>query len=125
MRFFRRHQYLLLFLAVLIFSSIMVVRQYRANESAHAQMREDFLLLMERGDTDSAQWVYQRLIQQLPDLNESCLVQDLVRTSMLVDSNMAAHAESLIWKYNVSVKNEIKHRSEGRIARALEGVAQK
>jgi hypothetical protein len=122
MRFLRRHQFLLCFLAVLVFSSIMVVRQFLANQSKHAEMREDFILLNERGDKESAEWLYERLIQQFPDLNEASLVQDLMRTSPLVTPLMAEEMDSLLWKYNVSVKNELKHRSESRVGRALERV---
>lgn len=88
-------------------------------------MREDFILLMERGDRTAAQWFYQRLILQLPDLNEGSLVQDLMRTTPLVDPKMAEQMDNLIWKYNVSVKNELQRRSEQRLARALERTEQK
>src|ERR1035437_9956126 len=45
MRFLRRHQYLLCFLGVLAFSCVMVLHQLMANQSAHIELRDDFLLL--------------------------------------------------------------------------------
>src|SRR6266700_2733945 len=117
MRFFRRHQYLFCFLAVLFFSSVMVVRQVIANQSAHVELREDFILLHERGEAEPETRLYQLLIQQLPRLDDKALVEDLQRTAMLVDPK-AAQLDNLIWKYQVSVKNELQKRSERRLARA-------
>jgi len=118
MRFFRQNQYVLLFLAVLVFSSVMVINQFLANQSAHAQRREDFIVLQERGDTRTCSWLYQRLIQELPGLSERSLVEDLSRTSMLVDTKKP-EVESLIWKYYVSVKKELQRRAERRIDRVV------
>lgn len=122
MRFARRHQYLLCFLAVLVFSSVMVIRQFFANESAHVELREDFMLLHERGETKPEERLYQMLIQQLPDLTDKALVDDLQRTVMLIDSK-TPQLNNLIWKYQVSVKNELRKRSEHRVSRALERAA--
>src|SRR5262249_30097873 len=85
MRFLRKHQYVLCFLAVLVFSSVMVVRQFIANQSAHVELREDFIFLHERAETKPQERLYQMLVQQLPALNEKALVEDLQRTAMLVD----------------------------------------
>jgi len=48
MRFLRQNQYVLLFMAVVVFSSVMVVRQFMANQSVHSERREDLILLQER-----------------------------------------------------------------------------
>lgn len=120
MRFLRRHQYLLLFLGVLVFSSVMVIRQFLANQSAHVELREDFLLLCERGETKVSDELYQALIQALASLDEKSLVDDLQRTRLLVDPQ-TPDKNNLVWKYYVSVKNELRRRSEQRLARILRG----
>jgi len=122
MRFLRRHQYLLCFLAVLVFSSVMVIRQVTNNQSAHVELREDFSLLHERGEAKPEERLYQLLIQELPRLNEKALVDDLQRTVMLVDPK-TPQLDNLVWKYQVSVKNELAHRSQQRLARALQEAA--
>jgi hypothetical protein len=119
MRFLQRHQYLLCFLAVLFFSCLMVLRQFLVNQSAHVELREDFILLHERGETKQEERIYQMLIQELPNLDEKALVEDLQRTAMFVDPKLPQHND-LIWKYHVSVKNELQKRSERRLVRALE-----
>jgi hypothetical protein len=118
MRFLRQNQYILLFIVVLIFSSVMVVNQFLANESAHSKRREDFIVLQERGDTRTTAWLYQRLIQELPGLNERSLVEDLARTSLLVDPKKPDF-ENLVWKYHVSVKKELQRRADKRIDRVV------
>jgi cell division protein FtsL len=118
MRFLRQNQYVLLFLAVLVFSSVMVVRQFLANQSAHSERREDLILLQERGDTKTSAWLYQRLIQELPELSERSLVEDLARTALLVDPKKP-ELENLVWKYYVSVKKELQRRAEHRIDRVV------
>jgi hypothetical protein len=119
MQFLRRNQYLLLTLAVLVASSVLVVRQFLANQSAHAQRVEDFLLLHERGETKLCERRYQLLVQELPRLNDRSLVQDLQRTGMLVDAK-PQQLENLVWKYHVSVGNELKRRAEKRLDAALQ-----
>jgi len=122
MQFLRRNRYALLTVAVLIFSSVMVVQQYLDNQSAHAQQVEDFLLLQERGEAKPYEHLYQVLVQQLPHLCERDLVLDLQRTAMAVDIK-TPQLDNLVWKYHVSVKNELKHRSEKRLEAALQGAA--
>jgi hypothetical protein len=119
MRFIRRNQYLLLFASVLVLASVMVLRQFAANQSAHVEMREDFFVLCGRGETKASERFYQLLIQQLPKLNDASLAGDLERTAMLVNSKTLAPG-SLIWKYHVSVNNELHKRAEQRIARSLQ-----
>jgi len=117
MEFLRRNRYALLLVSVLLFSSVMVVRQYVANQSAHAQAVEDFLLLHERGEAKPCEHLYQVLVQRLPDLDDRDLVQDLQRTAMVVDAKVP-QLDNLVWKYHVGVKNELKHRSEKRLEAA-------
>src|SRR5258708_27703571 len=119
MRFLRRNQYVLCFLAVLVISCVMVLRQFMANQSAHVERREDFILLQERGQTQPCERLYQVLIQELPGLTDRSLVDDLERAAMLVDTKTPDHS-NLVWKYYVSVKNELQKRSERRLAHGLE-----
>jgi hypothetical protein len=118
MQFLRRHQYLLCFLGVLVFSSVMVLRQFLANQSAHVELREDFLLLHERGEAKACDGLYQQLIQELAGLDEKSLVDDLQRTRLLIDPK-TPDRDNLVWKYYASVKNELQRRSEQRLTRVL------
>lgn len=119
MQFLRRNQYFLLTLAVLIMSSVLVVRQFLANQTAHAQRVEDFLLLHERGEVKLCERRYQLLVQDLPSLNDRSLVQDLQRTAMVVDIK-TEQLDNLVWKYHVSVGNELKRRAEKRLEATLQ-----
>jgi len=119
MRFLRRYQYLLCFLGVLVLACVLVLRQFMANQSAHVELREDFLLLHERGEAKASDALYQQLIQELAGLDEKGLVDDLQRTRLLIDPK-APDKEDLVWKYYVSVKNELQRRSEKRLAHILE-----
>ena len=121
MRFFRRQRYLLCVLAVLVFCCVMVVSQYLANESAHLERREDFILLHERADpaeTKFCEHVYQDLIQEFPRLSDKILLDDLERTSWLVNPKVP-DLDNLVWKYHISVSKELQKRSSQRLARAL------
>jgi hypothetical protein len=118
MQFLRRHQYVLCFLGVLVFSSVMVLRQFQANQAAHVELREDFLLLHELGEAKACDALYQQLIQALGTLDEKSLVDDLQRTRLVVDPNKPDVA-NLVWKYYVSVKKEQQRRSEQRMVRLL------
>ena len=105
-------------MGVLVFSSILVLRQFQANQSTHIELREDFLLLHERGEAKACDALYQQLIQALASLDEKCLADDLQRTRLLVDPKIP-DVGNLVWNYYVSVKNELQRRSERRLARVL------
>ena len=122
MQFLRRNRVALLTVAVLIFSSVMVVQQYAANQSIHTQQVEDFLLLHGRGEHATCEHLYQVLVQQLPQLNDRALVQDLQRTAMIVDLK-TPQLDNLVWKYHVSVNNELRQRAEKRLAAMLQASA--
>ena len=123
MRFLRRHQSLILAVAVLSFCSVMVVRQFILNHSAHVELREDFLLLYERGNARESERLYQLLVQDLRSLTTRGLVEDLQRTAMLIDASKT-QPENFIWKYHQCVKNEMFRRSETRAAHALKRASQ-
>jgi hypothetical protein len=118
MRFLRRYACLLLFCAVVVLSSVLVVWQFMANLSAHVERREDFIVLQQRGHTKLAEHLYQVLIQTFPKLTDNALWEDAHRTATIVDAK-TPQPESLIWKYHVSVRNELARRTELRVARAL------
>ena len=122
MQFLRRNRIALLTVAVLILSSVMVIQQYAANQSTHTQHVEDFLLLHERGEKQACEHLYQLLVQQLPRLNDRALVQDLQRTAMQVDIK-TQQLDNFVWKYQVSVNNELRHRAEKRLAAMLQETA--
>jgi hypothetical protein len=117
MRFFRRNKYPLLCLAVLLLSGVMVLRQFMANQSAHVELREDFILLLENGDENPATRLYQLLIQQLPELSDHALVEDIQRTAMSLGTN-STNPDHLLWKYQRSARNELHKRADRRIERA-------
>jgi hypothetical protein len=119
MRFIRRNLVFLSILAVLILSCVLVLHQISSNQSAHADLREDFILLYERNETKATERLYQFLIQQLPNVSTHTLVEDLQRTSMLVDAQ-SDNVDNLLWKFQISVKNELQKRSKQRVERALE-----
>jgi hypothetical protein len=119
MRFLRRYQYLLCFMGILVLASILVVHQFMANESAHIKLRENFILLHDEGKAQACDEVYQQLIQNLERLDERALVDDLQRTSLLVDAR-TQDVDNLVWKYHVSVKKEVQQRAERRVADALQ-----
>jgi len=123
MRFLQRYQSLVLAVAVLMFCSVMVVRQFMLNHSAHVELREDFLLLHERGNTREMERLYQLLVQDLRSLNTRSLVEDLQRTAMLINP-AKSQPENFICKYQQCVKNEMFRRSESRAAQALKRAAQ-
>ena|SRR5438552_5825476 len=123
MRFLRQNRFILLFLAVLVFSSIMVVRQFIANQSAHIDRREDFILLHDRGENKACAWLYQRLIQELPGLSDRSLIEDVVRTSLLVDPKKP-DLDNLVWKYYVSVNKEFQRRADSRLNRVIANAQQ-
>jgi hypothetical protein len=118
MNFLRRHQYVLCFLAVLVCASVLVVRQYLANQSAHVELREDFILLHERGEAEACDNLYQQLIQSLPALDDRTLADDLQRMAWLAEPK-TPNPQNLLWKYHVSVKKELEKRSGKRLARIL------
>jgi hypothetical protein len=119
MQFLRRNQYLLLTLAVLLFASVMTVQQFLANQSAHVQRVEDFILLHERGETKLCEQRYQRIVQELPALSDRALVDDWQRTVLLVDPK-TPQLDNLLWKYHVSVNNELRRRADKRLKSVLQ-----
>jgi hypothetical protein len=118
MRLLRQYRFFLLFLGLLVFSSLMVIRQYDVNRSRHVELREAFILLQARGYTNQAERLFQRLLRELPEQPDKVLVDDFQRTMMLVDPTSKRN-QNLVWTYHWTVSNELERRSEGTIHRAL------
>jgi hypothetical protein len=118
MRFLKRHQFFLAFVAVLILCSVMVIRQYLANQWRHTDLREDFILLHDQGKAQGAERLYQLLIQELPQLPDRELIADQQRLNVLFLSQKPP-PDDLLWKYSISVQNELQRRTNARVARAL------
>src|SRR5665213_2380172 len=76
MRFLKRHKFFLVFLGVLVLCSVMVIRQFLVNQWKHVDLREDFILLHDEGQTKGAEQLYQMLIQELPNLPDRALIAD-------------------------------------------------
>lgn len=117
MRNFRRHRFFLSFLVLLVFCSIMVIRQFRANQAKHVELREALILLQARGYKADAEKLCSRLLQDIATLSNKNLLEDFQRTRMLVDPAVD-QPENPIWRYHWTVSNELERRSESTLVRA-------
>jgi hypothetical protein len=117
MRVLRRNRFLLIFAALLVFCSLMVIRQIAANQSRHVEIREAFILLYIKGYKPEAGRLYTRLLRDIEDLPNKTLIEDFQRTLLLVDPTVQ-HPDNLIWKYHWTVSNELEKRSESTLMRA-------
>jgi hypothetical protein len=119
--FVRQYKFVLLFLGLLVFCSVMVIRQLRANDAKqarHDQLREAFILLHTKGYTNQAQKLYHRLLLDFQNLPNKALLDDFYRTLLLVDP-ATDQPSNLVWKYHWTVSNELERRSEDTLMRAL------
>src|SRR5437867_8135125 len=115
MRFMRRYKFVLLFLALVVFCSAMVVRQFEQNQSKHIELREAFILLYSKGYTDKAQRLYDRLLRDLQEESIRTIFADYQRTLQLIDPN-SSHPENLIWRYHWTLSKELDLRNESTLA---------
>ena len=120
MHFFRGNRFALIFFVLLIFCSAMVVRQFMVNQSRHVELRENFIVLYSKGYPEKAERLYKRLLRELEGLPNKTLMDDYQRTFMLVYPERQ-QPDNLIWKYHVTVRNELVQRSENRIVKRSEG----
>ncbi|HKS38234.1 MAG TPA: hypothetical protein VJW76_13640 [Verrucomicrobiae bacterium] len=116
MRLLRRNRFLVLFAALLAFCSLMVIRQFTANQSKHIEIREAFILLYIKGYKPEAERLYRRLLRDIEDLPNRTLIEDFQRTLLLVDPT-AQQRDNLIWKYHWTVSNELEKRAESTLMR--------
>ena len=119
MRVFRRHRYLLSFLGLLVFCSVMVIFQYRRNQSRHIEIREAFILLYTKGYRKESDRLYNHLVREVSTLSLRALEDDWQRTVLLVDPT-ANQPTNMIWNYHWTVSNEMEKRSSGMLKRALD-----
>ena len=118
MRLFQQHKFTLVFLGLLVFCSVMVVRQYHENQSQHTELLNAFILLYTKGYTNQAERLYNRLLNDLEGLPEEKLFEDFQRTLIVVDPSIEQH-DNLIWKYHWTVSHKMDENSERNLLRAL------
>ena len=117
MRFLRQHKFTLLFLGVLVFCSVMVIRQIRWRENKHTELREAMILLQTGGYTNEAIRLYFRLWKDVENLSNRQLVEDWQRSVVLVDPSVHQPSNT-IYQYYWTVRREMERRGEGIIERA-------
>ena len=117
MRHLRRNRFLVIFAVLLVFCSLMVIRQITANQSKHIEVREAFILLYIKGYKPEAERLYRRLLHDIEDLPNRTLIEDFQRTLLLVDPTVQ-QPDNLIWKYHWTVSNELEKRAESTLMRA-------
>lgn len=114
----RQYQFVWSFVLLLVFCSMMVLRQFHANQARHVELREAFILLHSRGYANQTQRLYARLLAELTQVPNQTLYDDFQRTMMLVDTGRT-QTNNLIWVYHWTVSNELEKRSEQTLLRAL------
>jgi len=117
-RFLLRNRHPLTALAVLAVACLFVLYQFTLNESAHVRLREDLILLEHTEHNAEASHLYQHLVQKLPGLSLTALIDDLERMTLVVGTNAAA-GESLSAKYHTAVRRELEQRASRRLPTAL------
>lgn len=124
MRVIQRHRFLILFLVVLVFCTVMIIRQFQLNRTleaarreAHAERREALILLCTKGYKDDAAKLFERLLKDVPALSIDQLVDDFQRT-MLIVNPAEHHEENLIWRYHWTVSKQLEVRAYDVVDRA-------
>jgi hypothetical protein len=117
-RLLRQYHFVWTFLAVLVFCSVMVLRQFKINHQRHNELREAFILLHSKGYTNQAERLYYRLLVQVERMPHRVLFDDFQRTMMLVEPDVP-QPKKLIWRYHRTVGDELEKRSPKAFARAL------
>ena len=118
MYFVRQYRFLLLTLGLLVFCSVMVIREFNATKTRHVDLREAFILLHTRGYTNQSHRLYDRLLRDVPALSSQALMDDFQRTLLLVDPSVR-QPENLIWTYHWYISNELEKRSQDTLQHAL------
>jgi hypothetical protein len=118
MHLLRQSRFLLIFLGLVLFCSVMVVRQYRSNQAKHVELREAFILLYTKNYQKESRRLYDRLINEVEKLSNRALLDDFQRTLMLVDP-ATQQPDNLLWRYHWTISNELEKRSESTLLRAL------
>ena len=118
MRFLHQYKFILSFLVLLVFSSMMVIRQFQVNRSRHAEYLNAFIILQTKGYTNQAQKLYLRLLKDMDDLPNQTLFEDFQRTLMVVDPSIH-QPENLLYNYHWTVSKELEKRWERNLVEAL------
>src|SRR5262249_36168407 len=117
----RQHKFTLLFLGVLVFCSVMVIRQMEwtrsQKEHRHVELREAMILLQTGGYTNDAIKLYFRLWHELDRLTDKQLVGDCQRAVGLLDRRLRPPWNT-IYQYYGSVRQEMERRADSHIERA-------
>src|SRR6266496_4138446 len=120
-RFLRQHKFTLLFLGVLVFCSVMVIRQMdwtrSRKELRHVELREAMILLQTGGYTNDAIKLYFRLWRELEKLPDKQLVDDGQRAVVLIDPSLHQPSNT-IYQYYWNVRQEMERRADSHIDRA-------
>jgi len=120
--FLVQNKFVLSFLLLLVFCSVMVVWQLDARkskeQSRHVELREAMILLQTGGYTNQADKLYLRLLRDVNELSNKALLEDWHRTVILIDPS-SHQPSNAVWRYYWGVRNEMERRSESTIQRAL------
>jgi hypothetical protein len=121
MAFLRRQKFTLLFLGVLVFCSVMVIRQMdwtaSRKERKHLELREAMILLQTGGYTNDAINLYFRLWRDVEKLSEKQLIEDWQRAVVLVDPSLHQPSNT-IYQYYWNIRKEMERRADSHIDRA-------
>lgn len=117
MLFFRRNRFVLMFMALLVFCSVLIINQFRINDRKHEDLREAFILLYIKGYESEAERLYQHLLNEAPNLTDQQLLDDFHRTLLLVDPT-SVQTNNLIYNYHWYVSKQLDVRSESTLMRA-------
>ena len=121
MRFLRQYRFIVVFFLLLIFCTVMWVRQMNLRESKHVEMREAFILLFMRNYTNEARHLFDKLVMEVPKytgtLSDKEVLDDFQRTLLLVDP-YSNQTNNLIWRYHWMLSEELDKRSVDLLERA-------
>lgn len=111
-------------LLLLVFCSVMVIREFAHKDEQHIEKRESFLLLVKKGFNEEANRYYANLLLNLDDVSDETLVDDMQRAAMVVDPEVK-QTDNLVWRFYWSINNEVEKRAQKRLSRVLEKVETK
>ncbi len=117
MNFLRQYKFILAFLALLVFCSVMVIRQLHLNQSRHVELREALILLHSGGYTNEARRIFLRLHRDVGKLSNKELIDDWQRAVILVDPSARPKTDP-VWEYYWVVRREMEFRGISAIKRA-------
>jgi len=121
MRFLRQYRFIVVFFLLLIFCTVMWVRQINLKQSKHVEMREAFILLFMRNYTNEARHLFDKLVMEVPKytgtLSDKEVLDDFQRTLLLVDP-YSNQTNNLIWRYHWMLSEELDKRSVDLLERA-------